>query len=366
MIVSAGSIARAFGPEVIVGTTLSIGKLRLPFRLIGQRNALRLHDRRTARWLQSHHSGIDLVHGWPLSSLETFRVAKRHGISCLLERPNAHTAYAYESSAEESRRVGIELPPNHDHQLNAENLAHEEREYAEADYLLCPSDFVKQTFLDRGFPAGRLLRHHYGFDSNNFFPVEDASTGKSGLTMLYAGVCEPRKGLHYALEAWLASGAHETGVFLICGTFVPGYAEKLAPMLAHPSVKVLGHRTDLPELMQQSDLFVLPSVEEGSALVTYEARGSGCVLLVSDAAGAVCTSGHDGLVHSNRDAGTLSGHISLLNGDRDLLARMRENTLASRSDLTWTMAGKRVVDHYLDTTNARDRHPCRDPLLYIT
>ena len=59
-------------------------------------------------------------------------------------------------------------------------------------------------------------------------------------------------------------------------------------MLAHPSVRVLGQRNDVPELMRQSDIFVLPSIEEGSALVTSEARGSGCVLLVSDAAGAVC------------------------------------------------------------------------------
>ena len=44
-------------------------------------------------------------------------------------------------------------------------------------------------------------------------------------------------------------------------------------MLAHPSVQVLGHRTDVPELMRNSDILVLPSIEEGSALVTSEARG---------------------------------------------------------------------------------------------
>jgi glycosyltransferase involved in cell wall biosynthesis len=42
-------------------------------------------------------------------------------------------------------------------------------------------------------------------------------------------------------------------------------------MLSHPSVQVLGHRKDIPELMQQSDVLVLPSIEEGSALVTSEA-----------------------------------------------------------------------------------------------
>ena len=87
------------------------------------------------------------------------------------------------------------------------------------------------------------------------------------------------------------------GTFLIAGEFLPDYAEKLAPMLAHPSVQVLGHRNDVPELMRKSDILVLPSIEEGSALVTSEARGSGCVLLVSEAAGAICKHMENALVH---------------------------------------------------------------------
>ena len=52
-------------------------------------------------------------------------------------------------------------------------------------------------------------------------------------------------------------------------------------MLAHPSVKILGHRNDVPELVRQSDILVLPSIEEGFGLVCTEAMGSGCVPLVS-------------------------------------------------------------------------------------
>ncbi len=74
--------------------------------------------------------------------------------------------------------------------------------------------------------------------------------------MISVGVCAVRKGLHYALEAWLNSPASKTGTFLIAGEFVPAYREKLAPMLAQPSVQVLGHRTDVPELLKKSDVLV--------------------------------------------------------------------------------------------------------------
>ena len=125
--------------------------------------------------------------------------------------------------------------------------------------------------------------------------------------MIFAGGCAPRKGLHYALEAWLRSPAHETGTFLVAGTFVPGYAERLSPMLRHPSVRVLGHRSDLPALMRTCDALVLPSIEEGSALVTYEARGSGCVVLVSDAANSSATYAVRALCISSRRRRSLDG-----------------------------------------------------------
>ena len=122
-----------------------------------------------------------------------------------------------------------------------------------------------------------------------------------GLRAVFVGRCEPRKGLHYALEAWIESGAAERGTFTICGNFYPGYREVLEPMLRHPSVTVQGWVDDPGKLMRESDVFLLPSVEEGSAFVTYEAQASGCALVVSDATGARCEHMQQGLVHEAGD-----------------------------------------------------------------
>ncbi len=206
----------------------------------------------------------------------------------MLERPNAHTRFAYEVVQKECARFGITMPPGHEHAYNEDILRIEKEEYALADYLLCPSEFVLRTFLDEGFPKEKLARHQYGFDERTYFPSSRRQAPGSGLTVLFVGLCSVRKGLHYALEAWLRSPACREGKFLIAGEFVPGYTEKLSSMLSHPSVKMLGFRNDVPDLMRQSDILVLPSIEEGSALVTSEARGSGCVLLVSQASGAYC------------------------------------------------------------------------------
>lgn len=337
------SICRPLPASVKVRPTLARGKLRIPNRALGRMLYANLHDWIVSRRLKTMRGQIDLVHTWPLGSLRTLKMAKQLGIPTFLERPNAHTKFAYEIVQEECARLGITMPPGHEHAYDEKLLRHEEAEYALADYLLCPSDFVARTFSDLGFAAKKLARHQYGFDEKIFYPGKQDAAADRGLTMIFVGGCAPRKGLHYALDAWLKSSASRRGTFLIAGEFIPGYAEKLSAPLAHPSVKRLGHRSDVGDLMRQSDLFVLPTIEEGSALVTLEARGCGCVLVVSDASGAVCQHAENALVHPARDAAILKEHLDRLDNDRALLARLRAASLATANEITWDAAGRRLV-----------------------
>jgi glycosyltransferase involved in cell wall biosynthesis len=347
--VFAGSIERQVPDGVLVNPTLTFGSWRLPYRAIGQRRALVLHDLIVARRLAKMAGSVDIVHTWPQGAARTLEVAGSLGIPTVLERPNAHTRYAYEVVRDECGKLGMSLPPDHEHAYNEQILAREEAEFRLAYRLLCPSDFVAKTFKDRGFDDAQLARHQYGYDPTVYFPDREAKNPAPGLRMLFAGGCAPRKGLHYALAAWLRSAACRDGEFLVAGEFVPGYRECLSHTLDHPSIKVLGHRTDLPLLMRSSDILVLPSIEEGSALVTSEARGSGCVLLVSQAAGAVCTHMKDSMVHVVGDVGTLAQHIDMLHTNRELLCSLRRASLDTASEISWHAAGRTLLDVYKQT-----------------
>ncbi len=352
VLVFPGALSRPAPDGVKVRPTLARGKLRIPYKLFGTLRTVALHDHIVARRLEKLVGQIDIVHTWPLGALETLKTARRLGIPTVLERCNAHTGFAMEVVQKECDRLGITLPPDHEHAYNAKKIRKEEEEYGLADRLLCPSDFVRRTFLDRGYPADKLARHQYGFDEKTFHPGTEPRDSNRGLTMLFVGVCAVRKGVHYALEAWLKSPASQSGTFLIAGEFLPDYAEKLKPMLQHPSVRVLGHRNDVPELMRKSDILILPSIEEGSALVTSEARGSGCVLLVSEAAGAICRHMENALVHGVGDVPALTQHIALLHEDRAALERLRAASLATIPELTWTAAGRILLDVYRETIAA--------------
>ena len=144
----------------------------------------------------------------------------------------------------------------------------------------------------------------------------------------------------------MESPAHRNGTFSIAGEFVPGYAEKLSPMLSDPSVQVLGFRRDVPELMRKSDILVLPTIEEGSALVTSEARGSGCVLLVSEAAGAICKHMENALIHPVGEVEELTRHLTMLDRDRGLLEKLRSASLCTVHEITWDAAGVKLLQVY--------------------
>jgi glycosyltransferase involved in cell wall biosynthesis len=357
--VMAASFERATPPNVKLSPTLSRGVLRLPYSLVGSKRAFALHDYIVSKRLKALAARVDIVHTWPLGALRTLATARRLGIPTVMERPNAHTRFAYEAVLAECGRIGVALPPGHEHAYDENILRIEEEEYVRADRLLCPSEFVVKTFQDKGIASEKLLRHFYGFDETVYKPSPRRADA-AGLTVLFVGVCAVRKGVHLALEAWLASPAHHDGKFMIAGEFLPAYETKLAPMLSHPSVQVLGHRRDVPQLMQQSDVLVLPSIEEGFGLVCTEAMGSGCVPLVSDACTDLCRHMENALVHRAGDVQALTDHFSLLHNNRSLLHSLRQAGLNLAPSVTWTAAGVRLLDAYSELLSAHSKEQMAD------
>lgn len=334
--------------------TLTPLGVKVPIRLLGPYRAAALHDRIVAKALGRIHrkSRIDIVHCWPSGALETLKTAREMGIKTVLERPSAHTRYVFQAVANECEKLGMKMPKNHYTAFDNKRLSREEREFDLADKLLCPSEWVAKTFLDQGTSRNRIARHQYGFDRDKFgLPSIDNRDNDKTFRMIFVGSGEPRKGLHYALEAWLASDASKNGIFYICGGYVRGYREILAKKLEHPGIKELGFQNDVNSLYQKCHALVLPSISEGSAIVTYEAQACGCVPLVSEATGAICEHMKDSLIHKPGDVNTLRDQIDLLASDRELLWRLRDNSLAGLSELTWEKASKLLVAAYRECLN---------------
>lgn len=340
------STTYSFPATVEVVETLRVCGIRIPHRVLGSvERALRYHDQSVARRIRASSNRYDVVHTWPLGALATLRGARSGSVLASREVPNTHTANAYVESEREMTMLRMQAPRHHSHTFDDRRLTRELAEYAEADLLLVPSEHVEQTFLEHGTSPTRLARHQYGHDEQQFHARGRSEIPARGFTALFVGSAEPRKGLHYALAAWHRSGlADKGGSFVIAGAFVPGYRERLAGMLEHRSVRVIGFSDDVPALMRSADVLLLPSVEEGSALVTYEAQACGCIPLVSTATGAHLPSALRPFVHRPRDVPALTEHLARIADSASLRSDLRAGVIASSPHLTWQAAGRRMRD----------------------
>jgi glycosyltransferase involved in cell wall biosynthesis len=349
------SISRPIPGASRVVRTLALGSRRIPHRLIGRDRAFDWHDTVASRLLSK--GTFDVVHTWPLGGERTLLTAEALGIAAVREAPNTHTAHAYEVVEEEYRSLGLPVPQN-SHHFNASHLAREEREWAAATAILVPSEHVATTFGDQGIDCIKLLHHQYGYNPADIpnialkpaaaRPSTTSTTGASRpFTVVFAGQGTPRKGLHYALQAWHAMGPERgDGIFRIHGAVESGYAAFLGPLLDHPSVQQQGFTSPASAIYNDADVLILPTIEEGSALVTYEAQAAGLALLVSSVSGAIVEHDVHGLVHEPRDVVALTAQLTELARTPAMLERLRKGALSHAPDLTWSAANLALVRCY--------------------
>ncbi|MDB5453645.1 MAG: glycosyl transferase group 1 [Caulobacteraceae bacterium] len=336
-----------YAPEPIEGVEfVEVGKaVPLPQRWLGARVACRLHDRLTASLLARSPDAFDVVHTWPLAAESTLAAAHARGALAVREAPNTHTGHAFEVVAEAHRALKVPQPSNNSHTFSGDVLRCEEREYALADLILAPSEFAIETFLARGVPSWKLALKGYGFAAQTYASHAGRRANEQPV-FAFVGRCEPRKGLHLALEAWRASGIAERSRFKILGDFIPEYRERLRPLLDHPNISIEGFARDLRPVYKAADVLVLPSLEDGSALVTYEAQASGCALLVSEAAGARLTDGVQGFVHRVGDVETLAAQMKALADNPQLLESMQRAAADNAQHYTWERCAEGLIQTY--------------------
>jgi glycosyltransferase involved in cell wall biosynthesis len=333
-------------PEVAVHTTMTIGPLRIPHRVLGVQRAYSYHDAVVSRWLGRHRGAIDVVHAWPRGCLRTLTTAAHLDIPALRESPNPHTGSVIRQSALAVADAGVALPGSHSHSDNGAVLSRERAEYAAATAVLVPSDYAHREFVAEGFPNDRLLQHRYGCDLVRY-PARMSARRDAArpFQAVFVGRGDATKGLHVALEAWRLA-ALPNAELLVAGSIQPEYGAELAALLALPSVRVLGFVTNVPALLQRADVLLLPSWTEGSALVTLEAAASGCVPLVSAAAGPLGVAGIDFLEHAVGSRSELADHLVLLAGDAVRLADLSARGTAQREFLSWDRAGQTLLRCY--------------------
>jgi glycosyltransferase involved in cell wall biosynthesis len=93
----------------------------------------------------------------------------------------------------------------------------------------------------------------------------------------------------------------------------------------------------------QADIFVLPTLAEGCAIVHLEALACGLPVVTTPNCGSQVRDGQEGFIVPIRNASALAERLEQLISDRTLRARMSLNASQRARELSWNHFGKRLM-----------------------
>jgi starch synthase len=299
-----------------------------PFSIIGM---YRHFDGKVARRVGATH--LDAVYAYEGGALETFRQAKKLNIATLYELPSSYWYWARKLLAAEAERnpefAGL-LPSLAD---SAKHLQWKDEELRLADFVFVPSSHVRNT-LSEVVSTERIRVIPYGAP-----PVRRrklaANDPNRPLQVLFVGLLAQHKGISYLLDAVDQLGS-QVELTLIGKRFRPNRRVDEAcgrwrwfESLAHERVL---------EVMQKSDVLVLPSLTEGCALVVLEALACGLPVIITPNTGSLefVTDGREGFVVPICSSDAIAERLSVLDRDRRLLTEMSSNAHATAEEKSWS------------------------------
>jgi len=248
----------------------------------------------------------------------------------VVQRASTHPRVQARLLAEEYARWGLTF------RISEPALRRAQAEIELADRVLIPSDWVRRTFRDEGLADERLLLLPFGVDTARFRPI--LQPAPHPFRVLFVGQVGLRKGVPDLLEAWRTLGWHDAELWLV-GPIEDAARPVFQRWAGLPGVRFVAYTPDPTAVYSQADVFAFPSLEEGSALVTYEAMACGLPVVTTPNAGSIVRDGQDGWLVPGRDPATLADRLERLRADEPLRRAMGEAARRRAESYTWDAHG---------------------------
>jgi len=316
-------------------------------------------DWRAAAYLQKHGDDFDIFHGWTHESLHSLRLMQQQYSAnkiSIVDRGYAHPLYSKRILDEEYDNYGISRQLDQaprwlkrfDHWRRETEDALEE--FERADYVFVPSDFCYQSFVQEGYPPEKLVMIPRGFDPRQFYTNEAANNNEPTerpFRALFLGLLTVRKGLKYLLEAWQKLALPNAELLLV-GTLHEELTTLFKPYLNHSSLSIrhIDFTPNPADLLRSADVFVFPSLDEGSAKVTYEAMACGLPVITTANSGSLVRDGQDGYIVPIRSTQALMEKIEYYYQNRDLCVQMGKTAQAYINQFTWDRYESTLIETY--------------------
>jgi glycosyltransferase involved in cell wall biosynthesis len=276
----------------------------------------------------------DFAYLWPGISLDTYKNVKSRGYKIIFEAVNTHEVNS--KAILDAEYTNLKLPITHG--VSAEKVINESAKLELSDYIYSCSPLVTASMLANGVPKSKILQTSYGLSPSAIFD-EKKVTISSQPTFIFVGSIGVRKGVHLLLDYWVK--AKLNAKLKLVGAIDEALKPLVNQYLAHESIEHIPFTNDLSSIYKNADVFILPSLEEGSPLVMYMALGAGLPVIVSPmGGGGVIVDNEDGFVVDPHDADKWIERMRHLAESAECREQLSRQSKVKVTQYTWNAVAK--------------------------
>ena len=230
------------------------------------------------------------------------------------------------------------------------------KDCAEADILLVNSEFVKETFIQAGYPGEKIRVAYLGVREDFWLVGSDGchsgigSISASEPQLLFTGQFGRRKGADILLDAlWDLKKMGVKACLQVVGDCEPEYARRLEEVARTGFAR---HHKFVPQeklkdYLARADIFVFPSRAEGCACSGMEAMAAGLCVIATRESGLPIEHEVDGLLIPVNDAGALARQVEwLVAHPKERRAMGQAAARKIRENMTWARYAVQVCAVY--------------------
>jgi glycosyltransferase involved in cell wall biosynthesis len=297
-------------------------------------------DRKVADRLRKIDT-CDAVYAYEDAAFESFETARDQGFKRIYDLPIAYWETSQRLLREEAERYPDWEPTLGGTRDSDEKLSRKTQELNLAQLVICPSRFVLESLPASARAQKECVIAPFGS------PIVDLNKNPKRnsrrLRLLFAGALTQRKGLADVFEAMKLVGSNSVELVVMGSLLRPinWYRDQFADFTyetPRPHGEVL-------RLMQSCDVFVLPSIVEGRALVQQEAMACGLPVIATKNAGAddAIADGETGFLVPIRSPAALAEKINWCATNRSIVDGMGIAARKRASEFTWRAYGENIV-----------------------
>ncbi len=217
--------------------------------------------------------------------------------------------------------------------------------WREAKYVVANSEGLKELAKETNSEQ-KISVVYNGIDIYDFIEKKQIRK-KEGeeLILVSTGRLIERKGYNYLIEA--ISGIKDVELWLIgSGDGEKSLSEKAEKLNAN--VKFFGkrHHNEIGDFLRKSDIFVLPSLNEGMSNSILEAMACGLPIITTDTGGSKELIQGNGFIVKKKNSKDLKKYILKYLEDRDLIIKHGENSRKVAEKMGWDNVAKDYLRLY--------------------